>query len=105
MDGLLLQDALEGLDRCIAAAQSNGLTVEPLACLYIIPWINMSGPPSLILKWLKGAAINGVPAPTAPVVEADDVISYLQSLAYFQANPKNFVHYEQCVQKGAVLLP
>ncbi len=105
MDALLLQDVLHGLDLCLQAAQSANLTLDPLAGLYIVPWINMSGPPSLILKWLKGAAINGVPAPIAPTIEADDVVSYLQSLAYFQANPKNFIHYDQCVQMGAALLP
>jgi hypothetical protein len=105
MDQQLLQGVLHGVDACVAAAQTRAMTLAPLAYLYIAPWINMSGPPSLMLAWLKGAPVNGVPAPGPPTVEADEVIAYLQSLAYFQQHPKNFAHYQQCVQKSAALLP
>jgi len=105
MDQRIFQGIEKGVDDCVAAAQQGGVTMTPLACLWIAPWINMSGPPSLVLKWLKGAAINGVPAPSPPTVDDEEVRAYLQSLAYFQQNPKNFHHYEQCVAVGAALLP
>ena len=101
MDEALLEVVLDGLDSCLAASATRGLGIEPLACLYIAPWINMSGAPTLLNAWLKGAAIHGVPPPAGPQVLAADVAAYLQSCAYFQTHPKNFIHYQQCVELGA----
>ena len=104
MDRQLLQHVLDDVDLCTAAAAANHLTIEPIACLYIAPWINMSGRPTLLTAWLKGAPVNGVPAPTPPSVIEHDIQAYLQSMAYFQAHPKNFAHLEECVAKGAAVL-
>ena len=105
MDQALLGVVLTGLDSCVAAASAGGLTLAPIAFLYIAPWINMSGAPHLLNTWLGGAAVHGVPPPTPPTVNGSDVAAYLQSMAYFQANPRNFAHFEQCVQAGAAQLP
>jgi len=96
---------LSGLDTCVDAAATAGLTLAPIAFLYIAPWINMSGPPNLMNVWLAGSPVHGVPPPTPPTVTESNMISYLQSMAYFQANPRNFAHLQQCVQVGAALLP
>jgi hypothetical protein len=105
MDQELFQVVTRGLDSCIAAAATRALAIAPLAVLYIAPWINMSGAPTLLNAWLRGAAVHGVPAPSAPTVTADDVIAYLQATAYFQAHPRNFSHLEACVQAGEARLP
>jgi hypothetical protein len=105
MDRELMDVVLRGLDSCIAAAATRGFPIAPLACLYIAPWINMSGAPTLMIAWLKGAAVHGVPPPAGPQVQAHDVAAYLQACAYFQAHPKNFLHYEECVRLGAEKLP
>ena len=105
MDNQLMQTVLTGLDTCEAAAATRAMTLTPIAHLYIAPWINMSGAPTLMNAWLKGAAVHGVPAPIGPQVQGEEVVAYLQSLAYFQTNPKNFKHYEECVTTGAGLLP
>lgn len=105
MDALLLKDVIAGLDACIAAAATRNMQIEPRALLYIPPWINMSGPPSLLKKWLGGQSVLGLSPPPPPELTVDEMESYLQATAYFQANPRNFAHYQECVAKGAALLP
>jgi hypothetical protein len=105
MDQTLMQGVLKGLDGCIAAAASDGMTLDPIVNLYIAPWINMTGTPTLLKTWLAGAAVMGVPAPTPPKVKEADIVAYLQATSYFQAHPRNFAHLEQCVAAGAALLP
>lgn len=105
MDMTILGDVLAGVDACIAAAGTRKVTIDPLALLYIAPWINMTGPPSLLKTWLAGAPALGLQAPTPPNVTAEEMEAYLQATAYFQANPRNFVHFRECVAAGAKLLP
>jgi len=105
MDMAILGDVLAGVDACIAAAGTRKVTIDPLALLYIAPWINMTGPPSLLKTWLAGASALGLQAPTPPNVTAEEMETYLQATAYFQANPRNFIHFRQCVAAGAKLLP
>ena len=105
MDRKLLSGVLQGLDSCVAAAATRTMTLAPLAYLYAAPWINMSGAPTSMIAWLKGDTVHGVPPPLPPAARASDLVAYLQATAYFQANPRNFTHLEQCVQKGAALLP
>ncbi len=102
---ILVDDVLAGVDACIAAAGTRKVTIDPLALLYIAPWINMTGPPSLLKTWLAGAPALGLQAPTPPNVTAEEMEAYLQATAYFQANPRNFIHFRQCVAAGAKLLP
>lgn len=105
MDAQLLTDVIAGLDACIAAAAGRNLGIEPRALLYIPPWINMSGPPSLLKKWLGGQSVLGLAPPPLPALTVDEIESYLQACAYFQANPRNFARYRDCVAQGAELLP
>jgi hypothetical protein len=105
MDMQILSGVLSDVDVCIAAGLSRKVTIDPLALLYIAPWINMSGAPSLLKTWLAGAPALGLQPPSPPNVTAEEMETYLQATAYFQANPKNFVHYRECVALGAKLLP
>lgn len=105
MDDQLFAEVLSGLDTCIAAAATRKIALSPLAHLYIAPWINMSGPPSLLKSWLAGQPVFGLVPPPPPEVTAEEIESYLQATSYFQQHPKNFVHYQQCVAIGAKLLP
>jgi hypothetical protein len=104
MDRELLDDVLELLDRFLDAAKSANLPVDPIVCLYAAPWINMSGPPTLMISWVKGSAVHGVPSPAGAVHEAD-IAAYLQATAYFSAHPRNFKHFHECVVIGARYLP
>jgi len=105
MDHMLMQVVLNGLDSCIGAAGNHNLTLAPITILYIAPWINMSGTPTLLNTWLGGNDIHGVPPPSPPTVDESDIVAYLQAMAYFQAHPRNFTHFQQCVDAGARLLP
>ena len=105
MDKTLLKTVFQGLDACVAAVTARGLALAPIAYLYIAPWINMSGPPSLMIAWLQGAAVHGVPSPAGSTVTQQDMQAYLQSTAYFEGHPRNFIHYQECVRLGATLLP
>jgi hypothetical protein len=104
MDMRILQGVLDDVDGCIAAAAPR--TVAPLALLYIAPWINMTGAPTTLKKWLGGTAIDGYPAPPAPPeVQGDQMEGYLKATKFFRENPKNFKHFSDCVALGAKLLP
>jgi hypothetical protein len=105
MDAQIFQQVLNGVDACIAAAAGRKVTIDPLALLFIAPWINMTGPPSLLKIWLAGGTALGLQPPAPPNVTAEEMEAYLQATSYFQTNPKNFTHYKECVAKGAKLLP
>lgn len=105
MDDELLKTVLAGLEECLAAAATRRFAIEPRALLYIAPWINMSGPPTLLSSWFAGAPALGLPPPPGPGITEQDVTLYLQATVYFQAHPKNFVHLTECVAEGAKLLP
>lgn len=105
MDANIFQNVLDDVDSCIAAAGSRKVTIDPLALLYIAPWINMTGTPSLLKVWLAGGTALGLQPPPPPNVTAGEMQAYLQATSYFQANPKNFAHFQECVAAGAKLLP
>ncbi|MDE2183569.1 MAG: hypothetical protein KGJ78_11165 [Alphaproteobacteria bacterium] len=105
MDNTLFQVVLDGVDSCIRAGATRGVEISPIAHLYIAPWVNMSGPPTLLCTWLKGSQVFGLPIPTPPWLTEANMQAYLQATAYFQAHPRNFVHLEECIAKGAALLP
>ena len=105
MDAQLLAVVLEGVDGCIAAAGQRKVGFAPRALLYTAPWINMTGPPALLKAWLAGSPVFGLAPPPPPQVGPEAMESYLQATAYFRQHPKNFLHYRQCVEIGAKLLP
>lgn len=107
MDEAILSDVYESVDRCIAVASVSGRTLTGKAVLYAALWINMSGPPTKFLDWLKGKNPNLVhPVPKAPpVIKGDDVRAYLMATSYYVANPGNAAHLDSSVKAGEVLLP
>jgi hypothetical protein len=105
MDDQLLAGVLSGLDTCTAAAATRNLDIVPIAHLYIAPWINMTGPPSLLVTWLKGGNALGLSPPAPPQLTEQDMQAYLQATSFFQSHPKNYQRLLKCIQKGAALLP
>src|SRR5262249_45581771 len=103
MDDLLLQTVLAGIDSCIAA--SGARPIEPAAQLYMALWINMTGAPTTLCKWLAGTEVAGLAPPAGETVDTDDIAAYLQASAYFRENPRNFAHMQASVQAGAAQLP
>jgi hypothetical protein len=105
MDVQLLSGVMTGLDQCTAAANTRSVSLAPIANLYIAPWINMTGPPSLLVTWLRGATALGLSPPSPPLLTELDMQAYLQATSYFQNHLRNFAHLLQCVGKGAEELP
>jgi hypothetical protein len=106
MDEAILSKALNDLRTCVAAAAGAGRTIEPVAQIYMLLWINMTGPPSVLLDWLRGNAVTltrTVPAPGA-VVSVADIENYLLASQYFTENPRTFAHLRQSVKAGADVL-
>lgn len=102
MDGQLMQTVLAGIDSCIAA--SGARPIDPEAQLYMALWINMTGAPTTLARWLGGTAIDGLAPPEGASVSAGDLQKYLLASAYFRNNPRNFPHMQASVAAGAALL-
>lgn len=105
MDQALLQVVLNHLDKCIAAANSKGWTIDPEAQLYIALWTNMTGAPDMLCKWLGGGSVMGISPPAGPRITRSDIENYLKRSAYFVAHPNNLKHMQESVTAGAKLLP
>ncbi|EJJ31591.1 hypothetical protein [Rhizobium sp. CF142] len=107
MDEAILSDVYQSLDTCISAASNGGKTISGKAMLYAALWINMAGPPTKFLDWLKGKDPHLIhPVPKAPaLITGDDVRAYLMATSYYVSNPGNAPHLDASVKAGEVLLP
>jgi len=103
MDGQLMQTVLNGIDSCVAA--SSARPIDPEAQLYMALWINMTGAPTTLAKWLAGAAVGSLAPPDGATVSAADLQNYLLASAYFRNNPRNFPHMQSSVAAGVAFLP
>jgi hypothetical protein len=105
MDQQILAAVYSDVDKCISAASSAGRHVEPIAIIYMALWINMSGPPTSLLLWLKGLdpGMPGVPT-LGPAVTEDDMKGYLSATSYFRANTGNLPHIVASAEAGALTL-
>jgi hypothetical protein len=107
MDQSIMKDVLDDLDDAIATGAAAGHKIEPVAQLYIALWINMTGPPSKLLTWLKGGdpkLTTTIPAAGAVVGETA-IQTYLKATKYFVENPKNWKHMLESVAAGVAKLP
>jgi hypothetical protein len=105
MDATLLQIVLGELDTSIASASSRNQSIEPAALLYIALWVNMTGAPDTLNKWLAGTQEVGLAPPVGRVVTQQNLQNYLHANTYFLLHPKNFVHLQDSVQAAIPLLP
>jgi hypothetical protein len=103
MDEQILADVCLKLDKCLDAASSSGRTITPEAQIYMLLWINMTGPPTDLLHWLSGSTVRSVPAPGTSV-DSRAIQEYLKASKYFTENPGNFQHMFESVAAGARLL-
>jgi len=105
MDDTLLNVVLGELDSCTAAAATRNQTIDPQAQLYIALWVNMTGAPDTLNKWLSGTQEVGLAPPVGPVVTPQNLQNYLRANVYFQMHPRNFVHMQDSVNQAVPLLP
>jgi hypothetical protein len=105
MDDRLLEIVLGELDTSIAAAATLRHTIESVSLLYMALWVNMTGAPSTLNKWLAGTAEAGVAPPVGPAVTRQNIETYLLANTYFRLHPRNFVHMTDSVTAAQHLLP
>jgi hypothetical protein len=105
MDHRLLDIVLNELDSSVAAAVSRTLAIDPEAQLYIALWVNMTGAPTTLNRWLAGTTELGVAPPSGPTVTPQDLEAYLLATQYFHLHPRNLVHMEASVTAAQPLLP
>ncbi len=104
-DQSLLGIVLNELDSCIAAAATRTMDIADDAQLYIALWVNMTGAPTTLCKWLSGTEEVGVAPPAPPTVTAASIEAYLQANSFFRLHPQNFVHMQDAVESALPLLP
>ena len=105
MDDKLLQVVLAEIDTCIATAAARKMLLDPIVILYIALWVNMTGAPTTLNKWLSGIPEFGLLLPQMPIVTQSYIRQYLQNTVYFQLHAKNFLHLEESVHSAVGLLP
>ena len=106
MDETILRGVYQGLDTCLTTANAAQRTIAPEAQVYIALWINMTGAPTTLLRWLQGndpKLRKPVPTPGAEV-SAADIRAYLGATDYFIENPRNFMHMVESVAVGMAQL-
>jgi hypothetical protein len=104
MDNELMQTVIINTQQAADAAAAKGWPTTPVAILYIALWVNMTGAPSMLCKWITGQKTLGLAPPIGPTLADSDMQTYLQATSYFQLHPKNFDHFQQSVQSGAQVL-
>ena len=105
MDERILGEVYADINKCIEAAATGHRDIEARALLYMALWINMTGAPSRILKWLAGEDIGGGILVPGPSVDVQAIEGYLQKQKYFVENPARFAHLRKSAAAGAALLP
>lgn len=92
MDEEILGSVYDDLDLCIATAAANAnRKISGKAVLFMALWINMSGHPTKLLKWLSGQN-PGLPQPVpqpGAVVDGSEMEAYLRATSYYIENPGN----------------
>lgn len=105
LDGLVVQ-----LGRCIEAAAGNGATIGPDALIGVAIWINQDGPPTTLLDWLKGAAVEvdgeKVP-PLAPGAAVDQAawLGYYEHIPFIRQHLAQTAPMRDAIAIGLAALP
>jgi len=104
LDETTVANVLQLVGTSIDAAASNSMTLDPGTACAIACWANMSGAPSTLNGWLRGAPVRfpaGNPAnPSGPIVSTDDALGYLALTGFYAAHPRNLNHLRQAVAAG-----
>ena len=64
-------------------------------------WVNMTGVPDTLDRWLGGEAVTmdgvALQPPSGPVVSQADIEGYLSHTQFFQQHARNLAHFEASV--------
>jgi hypothetical protein len=86
LDAAILAGVLAQLDRCILHASANSSRIEPAALFGAGMWINASGPPTDLLRWLAGDAVELSGEPV-PVLARGATVDQAAWLTYYERIP------------------
>jgi hypothetical protein len=103
LDQLSFDTVLDDLSLALDAAAEAGNSIEPGAQIAVALWCNMSGVPTLLRRWLGGAAVDegGVRiAPPSNPVSLADIERYLTRTNFFSAHPQDWPHFLASIQAG-----
>jgi hypothetical protein len=107
MDEAILGDIYNDLDSCIASATQSGRSIIPKGLIYMALWINMTGKPTSLRRWLEGKD-PGLPhrIPKAKnLVDGSQMETYLRATHYYTDNPGNMPHMMHSAAAGAAMIP
>jgi len=106
MDEGILAGVYDSLDTCNGHAGAAGRAIAAKALIYMALWINMTGPPTTLLRWLDGGtpAMRRPVPPAGALVDGSAMEAYLAATDYFVENPHNLPHMMQCAAAGAAML-
>lgn len=104
LDGTTLAIVLGYVSQAMAAAAGAGKTLDDGAACAISLWVNMTGAPATLNRWLAGeiVTIDGVALapPGASVVSQADVEGYLSHTQFFQQHARNLAHLRASIATG-----
>ena len=102
MDEQILAHVYDDLDRCLDRATQAHRRVDTKAQIYMMLWINMSGPPTKLLVWLGGGdpELPREVAAAREIVTGEAMEDYLAATNYYVSNPQNLNHLHQCADAG-----
>lgn len=104
LDGVTLSMVLGYVARATDSAAGRGLTLDDGAACAVALWVNMTGAPATLDRWLGGEAvtINGVDLapPAGPVVSQADIEGYLDHTKFFEQHARNMAHLRASIAIG-----
>jgi hypothetical protein len=109
MDAAIFANVRQDLGRCIAKAEASGQRIAPEAQIQMLLWINMTGPPDILLNWVSGNDVRfpdsgRVVTKPSQTIDAQEMERYLRATKFFVENPRNLDNFRTAVQKGTELL-
>ncbi len=106
MDQKIFEHVSSQVDKCIAAASGTGRNITAEALIYMALWINMTGPPTKLLEWIKGGRpqMAKQPDPAPKTIDGAAIKNYLGCTTYYTENPRNFKRLQESVTRGLAKL-
>lgn len=104
LDGVTLAMVLGYVGRALDSAAGAGKTLDDGAACAVALWVNMTGAPATLDRWLGGEAvtIDGVDLapPAGPVVSQADIEGYLAHTQFFEQHARNLAHLQASIVTG-----
>lgn len=104
LDGVTLAMVLGYVGRALDAATAVGKTLDDGAACAVALWVNMTGAPATLDRWLSGDTVtmDGVDLapPAGPAVIQADIEGYLDHTKFFEQHARNLAHLQASIATG-----